>query len=155
MKIPLYSQLKLKLESKGIDSITSGQIAWFVASAIVSFIIGFFCSLFFSANFNSFEAPRVFLFALVFIFFFSWSILTFIHRKFMPLGLCFTILYLISVFVKNATLLLIGAFIIILFWFLYNKSCLRIKLLLCAIFLIFGSVWFILFFFFTHQVILR
>ena len=32
MKIPLYSQLKLKLESKGIDSITSGQIAWFMCS---------------------------------------------------------------------------------------------------------------------------
>ncbi len=32
MKIPLYSQLKLKLESKGIDSITSGQVAWFMCS---------------------------------------------------------------------------------------------------------------------------
>ena len=32
MKIPLYSRLKLKLESKGLDSITSGQIAWFVCS---------------------------------------------------------------------------------------------------------------------------
>ncbi|SQB98356.1 Uncharacterised protein [Helicobacter fennelliae] len=38
MKIPLYSQLKLKLESKGIDSITSGQIAWFVCSVGVVYV---------------------------------------------------------------------------------------------------------------------
>ena len=43
MQIPIYSKLKAKLESKGIDNISSGQIAWFVTSAIVSFI---FCTLF-------------------------------------------------------------------------------------------------------------
>lgn len=43
MKIPIYTQVKAKLESKGIDSITSGQIAWFIASVIISFI---FCTLF-------------------------------------------------------------------------------------------------------------
>ena len=32
MKLPIYSNLKAKLESKGIDSITSRQIAWFVCS---------------------------------------------------------------------------------------------------------------------------
>ena len=32
MKLPIYSNLKTKLESKGLDSITSGQIAWFVCS---------------------------------------------------------------------------------------------------------------------------
>ena len=44
MKIPLYSQLKLKLESKGLDSTTSGQIAWFVCS------MPLFCILFVSYN---------------------------------------------------------------------------------------------------------
>ena len=43
MKLPIYSNLKTKLESKGLDSITSGQIAWFVCSVGVSFI---FCTLF-------------------------------------------------------------------------------------------------------------
>ena len=38
MKIPLYSTLKAKLESKGIDSITSGQIAWFVCSVGVVYV---------------------------------------------------------------------------------------------------------------------
>ncbi|EIA40376.1 hypothetical protein cco4_08430, partial [Campylobacter coli 7--1] len=28
MQIPIYSKLKTKLESKGIDNISSGQIAW-------------------------------------------------------------------------------------------------------------------------------
>ncbi|EAI3389589.1 hypothetical protein [Campylobacter coli] len=42
MQIPIYSKLKAKLESKGIDNITSGQIAWFVCSlvlALVTYII--------------------------------------------------------------------------------------------------------------------
>ncbi|HDZ5066296.1 TPA: hypothetical protein RTH03_001583 [Campylobacter jejuni] len=42
MQIPIYSKLKAKLESKGIDSISSGQIAWFVCSvclALITYII--------------------------------------------------------------------------------------------------------------------
>ncbi|MGX3045135.1 hypothetical protein [Helicobacter sp. T3_23-1056] len=42
MKIPIYAQLKSKLESKGLDSTTSGQIAWFVFSFFVSHLI-FIC----------------------------------------------------------------------------------------------------------------
>ncbi len=34
MNLPIYSNLKAKLESKGLDSITSGQIAWFVCSSV-------------------------------------------------------------------------------------------------------------------------
>ncbi|HDZ5066294.1 TPA: hypothetical protein RTH01_001589 [Campylobacter jejuni] len=61
MQIPIYSKLKAKLESKGIDSISSGQIAWFACSvclALISFIISFFKSVYendgnlFSAIFN-------------------------------------------------------------------------------------------------------
>ena len=32
MKLPIYSNLKAELESKGLDSSTSGQIAWFMCS---------------------------------------------------------------------------------------------------------------------------
>ncbi len=45
MQIPIYSKLKTKLESKGIDNISSGQIAWFVCSvvlALVTFLIIYF-----------------------------------------------------------------------------------------------------------------
>ncbi|OOX91944.1 hypothetical protein BOP99_09535 [Campylobacter coli] len=38
MQIPIYSKLKAKLESKGIDNITSGQIAWFVCSLILALV---------------------------------------------------------------------------------------------------------------------
>ena len=38
MKLPIYSNLKAKLESKGLDSITSGQIAWFVCSVGVVYV---------------------------------------------------------------------------------------------------------------------
>ncbi|MGM9008498.1 hypothetical protein ACTFDX_01440 [Campylobacter jejuni] len=39
MQIPIYSKLKTKLESKGIDNISSGQIAWFVCSLILALAI--------------------------------------------------------------------------------------------------------------------
>ncbi|EPW1842729.1 hypothetical protein ACWE6L_002002 [Campylobacter coli] len=38
MQIPIYSKLKEKLESKGIDNISSGQIAWFVCSLILALV---------------------------------------------------------------------------------------------------------------------
>ena len=48
MQIPIYSKLKAKLESKGIDNISSGQIAWFVCSlvlALVTFLIVYFTGI--------------------------------------------------------------------------------------------------------------
>ncbi len=39
MQIPIYSKLKTKLESKGIDNISSGQIAWFVCSVIFTYLL--------------------------------------------------------------------------------------------------------------------
>ncbi|EEO7736039.1 hypothetical protein G6U45_001874 [Campylobacter coli] len=38
MQISIYSKLKTKLESKGIDNISSGQIAWFVCSLILALV---------------------------------------------------------------------------------------------------------------------
>ena len=45
MKIPIYTQIKSKLESKGLDSAASGQIAWFVFSVFVPTTIDFMISL--------------------------------------------------------------------------------------------------------------
>ncbi|WP_181881918.1 hypothetical protein, partial [Helicobacter sp. MIT 14-3879] len=64
LKIPLYSQLKAKLESKGLDSITSGQLAWFVCSVGI-FIIPTIYILF--SNNNNQLAILFFMF-IVFIF---------------------------------------------------------------------------------------
>lgn len=38
MKLPIYSHIKAKLKSKGLDSSTSGQIAWFVCSVGVVYV---------------------------------------------------------------------------------------------------------------------
>ncbi|EDO8012427.1 hypothetical protein GZH75_001779, partial [Campylobacter coli] len=45
MQIPIYSKLKAKLESKGIDNITSGQIAWFVCSVGIVYLLSIFLYL--------------------------------------------------------------------------------------------------------------
>ncbi|EAL7815391.1 hypothetical protein DV917_03885, partial [Campylobacter coli] len=62
MQIPIYSKLKAKLESKGIDNISSGQIAWFVCSVGI-FIIPMMY-LYISNNYNQF----IILFFMIFIF---------------------------------------------------------------------------------------
>ena len=38
VKIPIYTKLKAKLESKGLDSVASGQMAWFVCSVGVVYL---------------------------------------------------------------------------------------------------------------------
>ncbi|HFU2808425.1 TPA: hypothetical protein ACH5NL_001803 [Campylobacter coli] len=45
MQIPIYSKLKAKLESKGIDNISSGQIAWFVCSVGIVYLLSIFLYL--------------------------------------------------------------------------------------------------------------
>ncbi|WP_229239201.1 hypothetical protein, partial [Campylobacter volucris] len=42
MQIPIYSKLKEKLESKGIDNISSGQIAWCLGSGYIASICAVF-----------------------------------------------------------------------------------------------------------------
>ncbi|EAW7398920.1 hypothetical protein FGT46_09780, partial [Campylobacter coli] len=62
MQIPIYSKLKTKLESKGIDNISSGQIAWFVCSVGI-FIIPM-VYFYISNNYDQFTI----LFIMLFIF---------------------------------------------------------------------------------------
>lgn len=62
MQIPIYSKFKVKLESKGLDSIISGQIAWFVCS-IGIFIIPMIY-FYISNNYDQFTI----LFIMLFIF---------------------------------------------------------------------------------------
>ncbi|WP_072222027.1 hypothetical protein [Campylobacter coli] len=59
MQIPIYSKLKAKLESKGIDNISSGQIAWFVCSVGI-FIIPMMY-LYISNNYNQFIINNFFM----------------------------------------------------------------------------------------------
>lgn len=39
MKIQIYTQIKAKLESKGLDSTTSGQLAWLVCSVGIVYLL--------------------------------------------------------------------------------------------------------------------
>ena len=155
MKIHIYTQIKSKLESKGLDSAASGQIAWLYFSGILSVISGFFIGLYWAVGLNSADFISVFVFVMLFSSISLWSILTFLHKKFLLFGFLFVALYFISIFVKMGSLWIIGAFIIILFWFLCNKMSIKRKLLICIIFLVFVLNWFILFYFITGQILPR
>ncbi|RDU61412.1 hypothetical protein CQA53_10150 [Helicobacter didelphidarum] len=61
MKLPIYSKLKAKLESKGLDPTTSGQIAWFVCSV----------GIFIPPMLYLYQDQYTFLFVVFFIFVFN------------------------------------------------------------------------------------
>ena len=63
MNIFIYSNLKAKLESKGLNSITSGQIAWFVCSISLFCILFVYCNQFIFA----FIALSVYVINLIYI----------------------------------------------------------------------------------------
>ncbi len=60
MQIPIYSKLKAKLESKGIDNISSGQIAWFVCSLGVVYLLSIFLYLY-GVNKEGISFNRIFI----------------------------------------------------------------------------------------------
>lgn len=155
MKIPIYTQIKAKLESKGLDSTTSGQIAWLYFSGILSVICGFFIGLYWAVGLNFADFVGVFIFVVLFSSISLWSIFAFLHKRFLLFGFLFVMFYFISIFIKMGKLWIIGAFIIILFWFLSTTMDIKRKLLLCIIFLVFVLNWFILFFVFTGQILPR
>ena len=63
MNLFIYSNLKAELESKGLDSITSGQIAWFVCSISLFCILFMYCNQFIFA----FIALSVYVINLIYI----------------------------------------------------------------------------------------
>lgn len=107
MTIPIYSNLKAKLEAKGLDARTSGQIAWFVCSVgICIFPIIF---LYFDNNKNQI----IVLFGMFFIF-----VLNLVHlRNFLPL-LFVMIFYWIVILLQTNYYYLLIIFIIFLGIFL-------------------------------------
>ncbi|WP_144667833.1 hypothetical protein [Campylobacter jejuni] len=61
MQIPIYSKLKTKLESKGIDNTSSGQIAWCLGSGCIALICAVFVVVYKLKNLE-FELYIVFFF---------------------------------------------------------------------------------------------
>ncbi|XAK47103.1 hypothetical protein AAID91_03035 [Campylobacter coli] len=77
MQIPIHSKLKAKLESKGIDNISSGQIAWFVCSVGIVYLLSIFLYLH-GVNKEGILLNRIFIAFYInhfFCFIFMWFIL--------------------------------------------------------------------------------
>ena len=124
MKIPLYSTLKAKLESKGLDSITSGQIAWFVCSVGIfitpmlylyfsnynnQFVILFF--MFFIFIFNLFYSINIFPFSLVIAFIWIYMYFSYDFREIIYiLASAFIIFTLICLILKKWRIFMIFCF---------------------------------------------
>lgn len=93
MNLPIYSSLKAKLESKGLDSTTSGQIAWFACSIVFSWTIVFFINTINlsldSFIYNLFQNNIIHTIKITILFAFVFSFLY--YKSAIPLGLSFFI----------------------------------------------------------------
>lgn len=93
MTIPIYSNLKAKLEAKGLDIITSGQIAWFFSAAIYSFIPAISFSTYFCVV-NQSVYMVVFSITLLLCFLFCWFILLCFHKRFLFINVTYIVLFI-------------------------------------------------------------
>ena len=147
MQIPIYSKLKAKLESKGIDNISSGQIAWFVCSlvlALVTFLIVYFTAIvedsdnLFLAIFELFRW-RLFIFIIYFCIPFN---LLYIYNA-IPLVLSSIMMFLTIIIVKYFSIYFIiccGVSILLLLAFFKRKFIFSVLLFAmgytCTLFLL-------------------
>lgn len=128
MKIPIYSKIKLKLENKGLDSITSGQIAWFVCSWIFTHILFLLISItndkeIFFENFLLFFTFIFINHFILFIFMWIVFILNFFNIKnLIPIALNWIICYCYFVFKFNTYFILILYIVTcVVFYFLQKR----------------------------------
>ena len=117
MKLPIYSNLKTKLESKGLDSITSGQIAWFVCSVGIVYLFSMILYLY-GVNKEGIPLDKIFIAFYInhfFCFIFMWLI------------------FLLNLLYKENTISFILSMIITIIYF-YNEyfSCI-VALIICVI----------------------
>ncbi len=92
MQIPIYSKLKAKLESKGIDNISSGQIAWCLGSGYIALICAVFVVVYKLKNLE-FELYIVFFFPiLLFYIAIFWFIFLSFYKNFFFIHLfCYSV----------------------------------------------------------------
>ena len=117
MKLPIYSNLKTKLESKGLDSITSGQIAWFVCSVGIVYLFSMILYLY-GVNKEGIPLDKIFIAFYInhfFCFIFMWLI------------------FLLNLLYKENTISFILSMITTIIYF-YNEyfSCI-VALIICVI----------------------
>ena len=150
MRIPFYSAFKANLENQGLDEVTSGQIAWFKFSALVSFFVGLFSSLFILASlFSKGESIGLFLFLLVLIFPAFLFVLLSLYKKFILINLCFVLIVIFcSVFKAPIIVMLWFCFVFVFMWFIF-KLPLLYKFFFSFVYLMFSLYSIIIFAFAT------
>ena len=117
MKLPIYSSLKAKLESKWLDSTTSGQIAWFVCSVGIMYLFSMILYLY-GVNKEGIPLDKIFIAFYInhfFCFIFMWLI------------------FLLNLLYKENTISFILSMITTIIYF-YNEyfSCI-VALIICVI----------------------
>lgn len=129
MKIPIYAQIKAKLESKGLDSTTSGQIAWFVCSVVVSHLI--FEIWIFSSLSSWWNNERSALQNVI------WGFTAIYHNHFVLFSFMFVIFIINFLYVKNIIPLMLSIFTTL--WLLNYEYLMFVSVMayiICAIFLL-------------------
>lgn len=120
MKLPIYSNLKTKLESKGLDSITSGQIAWFVCSVGIVYLFSMILYLY-GVNKEGIPLDKIFIAFYInhfFCFIFMWLIflLNLLYKEntiSFILSMIITIIYFYNEYFSCIVALIIGVILYI------------------------------------------
>lgn len=131
MKLPIYSHLKAKLESKGLDSTTSGQIAWFACSGILSLILAFLITLYKLRNLDFHNYFYFFPFILLFFTIIFWLILLNFHKLFLCVNIfCYVCGLIVAFFTDNFYLsLIIVNITLTIVWLFFVKISLKLRFL--------------------------
>ncbi|WP_181882462.1 hypothetical protein, partial [Helicobacter didelphidarum] len=143
VKIPIYSHIKAKLESKGLDSITSGQIAWFVCSGVFASIFSFFIAQYLNKDTIGPDTINIFFIIYFFIFGISWFALLSIHKLFWLINASYILIFILASclydLLKELSIQIVAISCILLpfIWF-FSELPLKFKFLFFLIYLYFG-----------------
>ena len=145
MQIPIYSKLKAKLESKGIDNISSGQIAWFVCSLVLALVCAVFVVLYKLKNLEI-RLYVIFLFPiLLFYIAIFWFIFLSFYKNFFFVHLfCYFFMYIFNIIFDDFYLnLAIMNILLMIIWLFFVKLHLKFKFLFLMMYFCFEIAIFI------------
>lgn len=150
MNLPIYSNLKAKLESKGLDSITSGQIAWLCSASFYSFIPVLIFTIYFCFEvWSSIDYWYIFFSVFFIVFFPILFLLLSLHSNYIKINLVYLALFFLCSAIKdypNTSAIFICFSIAFPFiWFLVTKISLSIRFLFCFIYFLFMIAGFFIF----------
>ncbi|EAI1730520.1 hypothetical protein E1D38_09880, partial [Campylobacter jejuni] len=138
-------KLKEKLESKGIDNISSGQIAWCLGSGYIALICAVFVVIYKLKNLE-FELYIVFFFPiLLFYIAIFWFIFLSFYKNFFFIHLfCYCFMYIFNIIFNDFYLnLAIINILLMIIWFFFVKLHLKFKFLFLMMYFCFEIAIFI------------